>query len=183
MGRYKNFDRNDVLDIAIQLFWSKGYSETSLKDIEEATGVFKPSLYAEFKHKEGLYIQSLRRYGEMHPAREILSRKPLGWKNIEDLLLSILPRDGGVGCYAVNVIRDLPLLPKEARTIIDQNVAFSRAAILKNVKATGAVRNLTPVVDHILNYYYGASIRASLGSPAKVEAQIMDFVARLKQSI
>ena len=62
MGRRKLFTREDVLDKAIPVFWKHGLAETSVQDLEQATGVRKSGLYTEFKDKEDLFVESLRRY-------------------------------------------------------------------------------------------------------------------------
>ncbi len=52
------------LDKAIPVFWKHGFAETTVQDLEEATGVNKSRLYAEFENKDDLFIASLRRYLE-----------------------------------------------------------------------------------------------------------------------
>jgi TetR/AcrR family transcriptional regulator, copper-responsive repressor len=39
MGRPKNFSREEVLEKAMPVFWTHGFSDTSLQDLERATGV------------------------------------------------------------------------------------------------------------------------------------------------
>ena len=41
------------------VFWRRGFADTSLHELEQATGVNKSGLYAEFKDKEDLFVQSL----------------------------------------------------------------------------------------------------------------------------
>jgi len=48
--------RQRLLDAALQLFSSKGYAATSVRELVEAAGVTKPVLYYYFKNKEGLYL-------------------------------------------------------------------------------------------------------------------------------
>lgn len=48
--------RQRLLDVALQLFSSKGYAATSVRELVEAAGVTKPVLYYYFKNKEGLYL-------------------------------------------------------------------------------------------------------------------------------
>ena len=62
MGRKKLFSRESVLDKSIPVFWAKGYADTSLQDLEQATGVNKSGLYSEFKDKEDLFLSSLAHY-------------------------------------------------------------------------------------------------------------------------
>lgn len=45
-----------LLDAALQLFSTKGYAATSVRELVEAAGVTKPVLYYYFKNKEGLYL-------------------------------------------------------------------------------------------------------------------------------
>ena len=57
MGRPKGFERSEVLDKALQLFWKKGFADTSLQDLEKATGVNKSGLYSEFKDKDEIFLE------------------------------------------------------------------------------------------------------------------------------
>ncbi len=61
-GRPKQFDRDDALDKALDLFWRHGYEATSLAELVEATGAKAPTLYAEFGNKEGLFRAAVERY-------------------------------------------------------------------------------------------------------------------------
>jgi TetR/AcrR family transcriptional regulator len=45
---------------AARLFAAKGYAGTSVREIVEAAGVTKPSLYYHFKSKEGIYLELVR---------------------------------------------------------------------------------------------------------------------------
>jgi len=58
----KNFQREDVLDSVITLFWQHGYAATSIQQITKATGLKPGSLYYEFDSKEGLFQAALARY-------------------------------------------------------------------------------------------------------------------------
>ena len=62
MGRPREFDAEKALDLALELFWEKGYEGTSLNDLIEAMGINKPSLYAAFGGKEDLFFKALERY-------------------------------------------------------------------------------------------------------------------------
>ena len=68
----KGFTREEVLTKAISVFWEKGFSDTRLLDLEEATGVNKSGLYTEFENKEEIFLESLRYY--LHARRR---RHPL----------------------------------------------------------------------------------------------------------
>lgn len=62
MARTREFDIELATDRALQLFWSKGYEGTTLADLTETMGINRPSLYAAFGNKEGLFDRALERY-------------------------------------------------------------------------------------------------------------------------
>jgi AcrR family transcriptional regulator len=61
-GRPREFDRDQALDRALDVFWSKGFEAATLSDLTKAMGINPPSLYATFGDKEGLFIEAVRRY-------------------------------------------------------------------------------------------------------------------------
>ena len=104
-----------MLKSAIPVFWDRGYADTGLHDLEQATGVNKSGLYAEFKSKEELFLASLRYYVEHIGAQAILSAEPLGWGNIERLAkMTMECRGGRKGCFGINSMRETAILPAEA---------------------------------------------------------------------
>lgn len=61
-GRPREFDRVEALNKAMDLFWRKGYTATSMSDLYQAMGIKSPSLYAAFGSKEDLYDEVLQHY-------------------------------------------------------------------------------------------------------------------------
>jgi len=76
LARKREFDPDEVVDKAMRLFWEKGYSETSVRDLVDATGVAHAGLYAAFDDKEGLYAAALAKYQKL--VSETLYAKLLG---------------------------------------------------------------------------------------------------------
>ena len=62
MARPREFDEDQVLDHALEVFWRRGYGATSVEDLTAATGLGRGSLYAAFGDKEALFVTCLRRY-------------------------------------------------------------------------------------------------------------------------
>jgi AcrR family transcriptional regulator len=62
VGRPRAFNTDDALDVAVQLFWRRGFLGTSLSDLTEGMGISRPSLYAAFGNKEALFRRALDRY-------------------------------------------------------------------------------------------------------------------------
>src|ERR1700683_473174 len=64
MAGVKQFNRNEVLDRAMEMFWRYGYQATSIQDLVDATGVNRGSLYTTFGDKRRFFLAVLERYAE-----------------------------------------------------------------------------------------------------------------------
>lgn len=64
MNRARTFDPGTALSQVVDLFASKGYSETSMDDIVRTTGVSRYGLYGTFGNKRELFEQALEQYAE-----------------------------------------------------------------------------------------------------------------------
>lgn len=64
MARPKEFDENDVLGRAMDLFRRQGYAETSFTDLTSHLGVSRQSLYDTFGDKDALFDAAVRRYSQ-----------------------------------------------------------------------------------------------------------------------
>ncbi len=65
MGRPREFDAEQALDKALDVFWRHGYEGTSISELTQAMGISPPSLYAAFGNKEKLFRSALDRYAEV----------------------------------------------------------------------------------------------------------------------
>ena len=63
-GRPREFDESLALEAAADVFWSNGYSGTSLDDLAAAMGMNRPSIYRAFGDKQSLYRRALARFCE-----------------------------------------------------------------------------------------------------------------------
>jgi AcrR family transcriptional regulator len=55
--------REQILDVAVQVFARNGFHGTSMNDVAEAAGVTKPVLYQHFDSKQDLYLALLGEVG------------------------------------------------------------------------------------------------------------------------
>jgi AcrR family transcriptional regulator len=62
-GRPRSFDRDQALDAAMRVFWKQGFEGASLTALTAAMGINRPSLYAAFGDKAGLFREAVARYG------------------------------------------------------------------------------------------------------------------------
>ena len=58
----KSFDESEVIELAMRVFWAKGYAATSISDITKATGIKRGSLYNAFEGKDDLFMRGLLKY-------------------------------------------------------------------------------------------------------------------------
>src|SRR5262249_25316454 len=64
MAGIKQFDRHDVLDRAMAVFWERGYEATSIQDLLQAMGLNRGSLSATFGDKQHLFLAVLDHYAQ-----------------------------------------------------------------------------------------------------------------------
>jgi TetR/AcrR family transcriptional regulator, transcriptional repressor for nem operon len=62
MPRNKEFEPEKVLKKAMELFWRKGYLNTSIDDLVEHTGVNRYGLYSTFGDKHKMFLSALDLY-------------------------------------------------------------------------------------------------------------------------
>ncbi|HCU91989.1 MAG TPA: TetR/AcrR family transcriptional regulator [Actinobacteria bacterium] len=62
MARPRSFSTEDAVAAATAVFWSKGYRDTAISDLERATGLNRSSLYSAFGTKQAIFGLALQWY-------------------------------------------------------------------------------------------------------------------------
>jgi len=114
MARKKNFDPEATLLLAVELFWQKGYANTSLNDLVEHLGINRFSLYSTYGDKKNLYYLALNHYID-HLSKPALAQLLAENADIEDLLnyfnyFAKLQTSQTSGCFVQNAILELSLI-------------------------------------------------------------------------
>src|ERR1700735_1209139 len=182
MGRRKLFTREDVLNKTIPVFWKHGLAETSVQDLEQATGVRKSGLYAEFKDKEDLFVASIRQYFDMLAARGTLTKQPLGWNNVEGFLKVCYGSWGQKGCFSVNSIREFADLPPKARKLMIANMTKAHQLLIDNLAAArGGTADNESLADLIITFFCGICLAQNLGPDrARITKKIEAFMQLIR---
>ncbi|MBJ8007933.1 MULTISPECIES: TetR/AcrR family transcriptional regulator [Bacillus cereus group] len=113
MARLREFDEEKALDAAMQLFWEKGYATTSLSDLTAKMEIQRPSLYAAFGDKEGLFEAALRRYTNLHAAsiRTKLQKEQSVKESIrmffENMVEEEYKKESNKGCFCINTMVEI----------------------------------------------------------------------------
>lgn len=107
MARSCNFDREEKLVMAMELFWHQGYEATSVADLVSHLGINRFSLYNTYGDKLSLYRESLKYYLDQYSQPKL---KPLAEnEGIDGLLIYIdrfvaIQREQKYGCFLQNAI-------------------------------------------------------------------------------
>ncbi len=64
VGRPKEFDRDAALKKAMELFWTRGYEATGLRELLDYMGIGRQSLYDTFGDKHSLFIAAVKHYDQ-----------------------------------------------------------------------------------------------------------------------
>ncbi|WP_433765399.1 TetR/AcrR family transcriptional regulator [Pseudomonas putida] len=79
MAGVRQFNEEQTLDLAMELFWRQGFGATSMPQLAEATGVLRGSLYNAYGDKQALFLEVFARYQArfLAAAREALDEPHL----------------------------------------------------------------------------------------------------------
>jgi TetR/AcrR family transcriptional regulator, copper-responsive repressor len=181
MGRPKGFNREEVLEKAMPVFWKHGFADTSLQDLERATGVNKSGLYTEFRDKEDLFMACLRHYLESQGKRGLLTKEPLGWKNVENFLKNgPLYKGEQRGCFSVNSMREFAILPDEAYAVVTENRTLLQHLLAMNIEAEKPTMAPSAIAEMVLSFFSGLCIERNLKSgKASSTRKIKNFMTAL----
>lgn len=120
----KQFDADEVLDKAMQAFWSRGYEATSMQDLVDCTKVNRGSLYATYGDKRALFLSALRMYDEKVRGKLLADCEagPSPRNAIRQIFLAFsetVSREGGNrGCFLTNTALELAAHDREVRKIV-----------------------------------------------------------------
>lgn len=154
MGRRKRYDRDEVLEKAMRLFWDRGFHATSTRDLTDAMGINVYSLYAEFDSKEALYEAAIQRYdrGVVTGHFGRLEGEDAGLADIQGVLRffgsAAREENPMLGCLITNTITELAPNPDAGReagiSYVDRLRSAFRHALERSV-AAGELTDCTPI--------------------------------------
>src|SRR5207237_7603402 len=122
MARQKEFNRDEVLHKAMEVFWTRGYEGSSIQDLVKHMEINRQSIYDTFGDKHSLFLQALDRYREIQSRKvfEVLERPGSMKKNLrrlfEETVARALSAEGRRGCFVGNSMSELAGRCKETAT-------------------------------------------------------------------
>jgi len=185
-GRPREFDTEQALDLAMELFWRKGYEGTSLSDLTDTLGITRPSLYAAFGNKEKLFRTILKRY-EAHVVtyRPKALNAPTAREVARELLEGAAKLFGDkskpAGCLGVQGALACGEEADPIRRELIANRTAGEHAIrqrLKRAKAEGdlpADSNPASLARYLSTVVYGMAVLAAGGTSGKDLLQVAEM--------
>ena len=150
MARTKDFDENEVLTKAIELFWHKGYNGTSMQDLVDTLGISRSSLYDTYTDKHTLFLKALESYQQAGAIKiqAIIDQTPSAKETIKRLLQLACPEpmcdQQQRGCFMVNAEVEVAPHDQEVNSVVcknDQQMEEAFYQVIKKGQENGEIKN------------------------------------------
>ena len=176
MARTIEFDRSEVLEKSVDVFWKNGYGNTSVSNLVDATNLKPGSIYAAFDSKEGLFIASLNHYGEKGSQilKQIIDEANSPLEGIKEFFIKILSEikdDDHKGCLLVNTILEVDqnnhLIQDEVNKHLTNIELIILSALDTAHKDTKLPNNITPkeLAKFLMVNIWGIRVLAKTNPP------------------
>jgi len=191
MARQKEFDRDEALQGAMEVFWSRGFEAASIQDLVGRMGINRQSLYDTFGDKHALYLEALDRYHEVEGGRlvELLEQPGPVKQSFSRLFEEVVEKALGDrehrGCFIGNASSELAGRCKKtaARTrnnMIVTEEAFCRA--LQRGKEGGEIKDvLDPRAS--ARFFYCVLQGLVLMAKARQDRKVLKDVVKVTLSV
>jgi TetR/AcrR family transcriptional repressor of nem operon len=186
MVRTRTFDPATALSKAVELFSSKGYSETSMEDIVQATGVSRYGLYGTFGNKRELFEQALDRYadsmgkqaflGLLEPEASLEHIRRIFEVRVADMSSA----EENKGCLFIHTAMELAPRDNDLREVLQKfmgRMAKLFAVGLESAKGRGEVRSdldVTAAGELLTSTMFGLAVLGRTGFPKSTLDGIVD---------
>ncbi|WP_153799780.1 TetR/AcrR family transcriptional regulator [Foetidibacter luteolus] len=153
MARSKEFNEEEVLKKAMNLFWDKGYNGTSMQDLIDGLGISRSSLYDTFGDKRQLYIKALELYQQQYGGQlcTLIKESATAKEAVRELLNlvvgDLLGDKQRKGCFSVNAGVELATHDEEISGMLCQNEQQLEKVFLKVIKDGQKSGELTTSAD------------------------------------
>lgn len=192
MARPASFDREQVLEIALNAFWDTGFSNTGIAALVERMGLKPSSLYGAFSSKEGLFMEVLQRYSAQSLAQieQILGSAASPLAGVQALLDAVardaIASEAHRGCLLVNTLLEIgrhhPLIQETASSHLAE-VELRVSTALRQAQAAGelaAGRDVDATAALLMTIVWGLRVLGRTHPPAaKVNAVLAQMQAIL----
>ncbi|MCB0662803.1 MAG: TetR/AcrR family transcriptional regulator [Saprospiraceae bacterium] len=186
MPRKKQFDEDEVLEKAMQLFWLKGYHGTSIQNLVDYLGINRASLYDTFGGKHQLFLETLDRYKFSNADALLESFKEMdnvldGLKSMFMILLQeSLDDEEQKGCLMVNTTTELAPHDEVSTKVVQENrqkfIRFFKS-LLEEAQERGeldADKDPEDTAQYLFTLYNGMKVIAKLEKDPQVMERMLE---------
>lgn len=149
----KQFSVEDVLDKAMQTFWTRGYEATSVQDLVACTGINRGSLYATYGDKRELFLAALRHYDEImrRAFSAELERRFTPRESIRHLFQAFVDQVAvqgqNRGCFLTNTALELAAHDADVAAIVANAQTEIEAFFSRSITKGQAAGEISPTLD------------------------------------
>lgn len=137
----RQFDEDEVITTALDVFWRKGLHDATMQDLATATGVQRGSLYNAYGDKEAIFLRAFDRYSGqfLEAAGAALSRgdAAAGLRGFFDMII-INMTDGSPprGCLTTRTALDAAVSSADVRQRVQDVLSRLEQLISKAVSTS-----------------------------------------------
>ena len=165
MARNVEFNEEEAIQKAMEVFWKKGYSGASLRDLTDAMKINSSSLYNTIGDKHQLFVKCIKNYTEtrMDDARKRAAntKSPLAAlvNLINDSATAII--NGEDSCMAIKTTFEVAASDKSVQAILKADSDFIRDflhLLITNARKSGELaegENAEILADYLLSLLTG----------------------------
>lgn len=186
MARPINFNKTEVLDKLTQVFWKKGFHDSSIEDLANASGLNRSSLYNSFGNKEAIFKLALEHYQNYYSKQrleQIIKTKPVT-KAFEEYFLSLLISDNNsrLGCLMVNTVIELSPHNNDIDNKLQEsfkkveNTFYLALKQAQNNNEISSKTDIRSLANYLLNNVYGFRVSARAGANRQELKNILSII-------
>lgn len=181
--RVKQFDPEEVIGRAVEVFWSKGYEATSIRDLQESMGIQRQSLYDTFGSKRELFLTALNYYHDNVIVKNLnhLYSTPSSKKAIQKIFYQRI-KDAGSnkvinGCLVTNTLTEIGIKEAAVKKQVKKTLEYMESAFLSAINRAQELGEISSSRDAkllaalLVNNLQGIFVLSKVGvSPAKMRS-------------
>jgi TetR/AcrR family transcriptional repressor of nem operon len=183
MSRPREFNPDDAIEKAMQVFWHKGYEATSMEDLLSAMDLNRGSLYDTFGDKRQLFLKVVDRYCTtfVGPKFFLLNQPgpalPTLRRFIHGMIEGALADPQRRGCLIANTVMELSPHEKEIAGTLRQALKMAEDTFFKvlvRAKLQGELKHdkdPRALAGFLTTMMQGTIVMIKAGTPADVVKQ------------
>lgn len=186
MVRTRAFNPADALNRAVDLFSSRGYSNTSMDDLVQATGVSRYGLYGTFGNKRELFEKALEAYADRmgRPAFLRLLEPDASLADIrrifDERIEAMVSGGDSTGCLLTYTAMELAPRDREIEGVLQRFIKRMSRTFAVGLEAAKEKGELPPSLDaksageFLSGTMFGLAVLARSGFPRETLDRFVD---------